>query len=173
MWLARSLNKRKTRVVGFLLLAIILGPTIFYIIAVTRDWYVPYVNPPPSPTVINFPILIPPEITNATGPGWPGLYVGIGLRANGPIVEGTKVTLVAGPAWIASHDYYLRFFGIQIFFQGSVLWSFKNSSSQVTQGGDVGWPSGLIYQRNVTNFSNVNLYSVLNNTQIYFPTSGD
>lgn len=164
MW--KVMTKRK-RIVGFASFFIILS-VLFYIAAVANDWYFVPFNPPPPPTSIIMPMLIPPAITNETVP-WPDLYLGISLQANGTIAEGVELTL-AGAGEIASYNYNLRFISIQVFFQESLPWQLKNSSTllHVQQ-----WPSGIVLQRNMTDTSDMILWSKINNTEIYFPAAGD
>jgi hypothetical protein len=162
-----GLLKRK-RIIGVTLFVIILPSLTLYVTAVAKDWYWFPGNPAPPPTFIVVPMMIPPAISNATFP-WPDLYLGISLQATGPIAEGTEVTF-AGAGWIGSHDYYLRFYGAEVFFQESIPWRFKNSPAvwEVTE-----WPAVITLQRDMNNQSNPNLWASANNTEIYFPTAGD
>jgi len=152
MWLWKAITKRK-RIVGFAFLFIILLGLVSYIAAVSNDWYWFPFNPPPPPTSFTIPMMIPPTNPNAAFP-WPDLYLGISLRANGTIAEGVEVTLTTATAWIASNDYYLRLDAVQVFFQESIAWSFKNSSTPLNVVPYIGWRTAIIFQRDLTNPAN-------------------
>ena len=174
MRLIGAIKKRRNKIVGFALLAVVLFVLISYICAVAWDNYnYPFnLNPAPPPTSFIVPMMIPPAITNATFP-WPDLYLGISVRANGTIAEGVEVELATATAVIASHDYYLRLDGVQVFFQESVAWRFKNSTTPRDLTGYVGWPAGIVFQRDMTDLSNQNLLPYVNKQDIFFPAAGD
>ena len=177
MWLWKEITKRKRRI-GFAFLFIILSCLVVYIAAVANDWYtIPLLdtpfpfNSPPPPTNITIPMIIPPAITNATFP-WPDLYLGISVRANGTIAEGVEVTLGTATAWIGSHDYYLRLNAVQVFFQESIAWRYKNSFTPLDVQGYIGYPAAIIFQRD-WGHPGANLLPYVNETQIFFPAAGD
>lgn len=167
MRLRNTIKKHQKKIIGFVLLAIVLSIPLFYIAAVSEDWYWFPLNPPPPPTLIIIPMMIPPTVTNATP--WPDLYLGISLQANGTIAEGVEVML-AGAGSIASHNYYLRLSGVEVFFQKSIPWRFKNSP---TLSDVMKWPAVITLERNLTNLSDDHLLPYINNTEIYFPAAGD
>lgn len=130
------------------------------------------INPPPAPTVITIPLTIPPTIPS-TGQPFPGVYVAFTLRANGIIAEGVQVQLAAASGWIVSHDYYVNFWEVSIFFQDSVPWSLKNSTNLRGYGSPSTW---IGFTRDIANPSDINLLPSpppYDAREIYFPVAGD
>lgn len=168
MRLRKAIKKHKKRIIGFALLGIILAFPLSYVAAVTWDWYWFPGNPAPLSASFIIPMMIPPAITNSTFPR-PDLYLAISLRANGTIAEGVEVILAA-TGMIASHDYYLRFYGVEIFFRDAIAWQFKNSPSLSKA---IGWPQVITLNRDWKNQNDPNLVAYYNNTEIYFPVAGD
>jgi len=179
MWLWKVVTKRKRRI-GFAFLFIILLPClIFYIAAVANDWYtipilgipVPF-NSPPPPTNFTIPMMIPPTITNATIP-WPDLYLGISVQANGTIAEGVEVTISTATAWMSNNYYFKNLDAVQVFFQESIAWRYKNSFTPLDVQGYIGYPAAVIFQRDETNLSSGYLVPYVKQSQIFFPAAGD